>query len=249
MAKRWKCARCSTENDEGVLTCSNCRMIRGGVVVPGSFSQPAERPAPSWPNAEPATATATETDELPRASADADADAGEEPDEPPPTSVPLWRRLPLQWIVVGALVAAGGIGGLIFNASRSSSGEITRGGDLTATDLRPGDCFDLKDPNVEEIDDVTALPCTAEHEYEMFWIGPMPEGPFPTEDAMEAFMVENCDPAFTAYIGKAYADSELEVFWLVPVEAGWRDGDRSIACAVYHPRIHRLTGSLKGSAR
>jgi membrane protease subunit (stomatin/prohibitin family) len=32
MAKGWKCARCSTSNDDAVLSCSGCGMIRGSVV-------------------------------------------------------------------------------------------------------------------------------------------------------------------------------------------------------------------------
>ena len=56
-------------------------------------------------------------------------------------------------------------------------------------------------------------------------------------------------PAFEAYVGKSFQDSELEVFWLSPTEEAWNDGDRSMQCALYHPRIHRLTESLKGSAR
>ena len=42
---------------------------------------------------------------------------------------------------------------------------------MTAADLRVGDCFDLKDPAADEIDDVTAGPCTAAHEFEMFFVG------------------------------------------------------------------------------
>ena len=243
MAKRWKCARCSTENDEGVLTCSNCRMIRGGVVVPGSFSQPVEGPIPGWPSGD-APRPSSESSVLSQASPDADAS----PEAAAPDARPLWRRIPIQGLIFAVIVVVGAIGALA-NASRSPSGEITRSGDLTAADLRVGDCFDLKDPAADEIEEVTAGPCSVEHEYEMFFVGAMPEGAFPTDDAMNSFIETNCDPAFDAYVGTAYLDSELEMFLLTPTEDAWLAGDRSIQCSVYHPRIHRLTESLKGSAR
>ena len=244
MAKRWKCARCSTENDEGVLTCSNCRMIRGAVVVPGSYIPPADTPVPAWPAAAetPAPSDGDEPDET---SWDAGIDSAGGPSAP----IPFWRRIPLQWVILGAVVAVAGIGGLIINASRSASGEITKAGDLTAAELRVGDCFDLKDPAADQIEDVNAVPCADEHEYEMFFVGTMPEGAFPSEEAFSSFVETNCSPAFEAYIGKSFASSELDVSWLFPVEDAWRSGDRSIQCVVYDPQINRLTGSLKGSAR
>jgi hypothetical protein len=181
----------------------------------------------------------------PEASPEDDID----PAAAPPASKPLWRRLPLQWLVFAVIVAGGGIGGAIANADRSSSGEIVKGGDLTAVDLRVGDCFDLKDPAAVEIDDVTAGPCTDEHEYEMFFAGAMPEGSFPPDAAIDEFTGDKCTGAFDAYVGKSYEDSELEIFVLTPTEAAWLDGDRIVQCAVYHPRIHSLTASLKGSAQ
>jgi hypothetical protein len=262
MAKRWKCARCATENDEGVLTCSNCRAIRGGVIVPGTSNWPVsgpERdepppatPAIAWPIASTppnASEASVGSDLSPDGLGAPDLDADSDPAPVPTDSRPLWRRLPLQWLIVGAIVLAGGIGGLIFSASRNSTGEIVKAGDLTAGDLNVGDCWDLKDPSAKEIDDVKAAPCSGEHEYEVYFVGSMQPGDYPTDEAMEAFTTDHCTEAFATYVGKPYDESELEVFVLTPTKDAWRAGDRSIQCSVYHPRIHRLTKSLKGSAQ
>lgn len=266
MAKGWKCPHCSTQNPETTLTCAGCGRIQGSVVVPGSTPV-----TPVAPNRVPpsegwqasTSAWAPGPGSAPGHSLDntlgAPANAG--PDEPPaaspwadpggvPTaSVPLWRRLPIGGILVVVVVIAVAIGGLLFSAGRSPTGEIDRAGDLSANDLRVGDCFDLKEPDAEEVDDVTAHPCTEAHEYEVFHVGLLAEGAYPGEDALTEFVIDNCEPAFGTYIGKAYLDSQLDFSWLYPSDDGWNDGDRSVQCAAYDPRNSRLTSSLKGSAQ
>jgi hypothetical protein len=264
MAKGWKCPHCSTHNPETTLTCAGCGRIQGSVVVTGSTpvtpasSQPSEgwqAAASSW-SPGPGSAPGNSLDNTLGDGAPANAAAGGgEPtpswavnlDATPPASTPLWRKFPIGWLIVGVLVFGGAIGGLLFNASRSSTGEITRSGDLTANDLRVGDCFDLKDPEAEEVGDVTAHPCTEAHEYEVFYVGSMAAGAFPSEEAMTTFVVDNCGPAYDAYIGKAYADSRLDFSWLSPTDDSWGEGDRSVQCAVYDPENARLTLSLKDS--
>lgn len=268
MAKGWKCPHCSTENAESTLTCSGCGRIQGSVVVPGSPPvQPVAPPptdpsgyhgAPLWNPTGSATGTpaAPGSPAAPGTPAAPGSEAG--PTEPgwtvnldavPPASKPIWQRLPVGWLIVGALVVAGGIGGLIFNAGRSSTGEIDRSGDLTANDLRLGDCFDLKDPEAEEVLDVTAHPCTETHEYEVFFVGNMTAGAYPSDDTVTTFVVDNCGPAFASYVGLAYADSKLDFSWLSPTSGSWSDGDRSVQCAAYDPDNARLTTSVRGSAR
>jgi hypothetical protein len=265
MAERWTCSRCSTENDPWVVGCSKCGLVRSelsvagqqqaGPVDPGSFAAPETPTSPSaTPSAGPAAAARPAAAQAQSPTEAADATRGpwtpaEELQAVPPPAIPLWRRIPLGWIVVGVLVFGGAIGGLIFNAGRGSSGEITKAGDLTASDLRVGDCFDLKDPSAEEIGDVKAVPCTTEHEYEAFFVGSMPGGDYPTEETFSNWVETNCTPAFASFIGKPYDDSQLDIFWLQPTKETWINADRSIQCAVYHPQIKRLTESLKGTAR
>ena len=179
--------------------------------------------------------------------------------DPPPTSLaaeavmpvakpskPLWQRIPVGWIIFGVIVFGGAIGGLIFNASRGSSGEIDRGGNLLITDLRVGDCFDLKDPAADEVEEVSAVPCAQEHEYELMHVGVMPDGDYPTDAQFSDWLDANCTPAFEAYIGSPYETSIYEVSWFSPTSIGWLSGDHTVQCAVSHPTERRLTGSLRG---
>jgi hypothetical protein len=228
MAKGWKCARCSTLNGEAAINCSNCRLIRGGVVAAGLYT------------ASPVVPTVA-VGEAAEAPADVQQSGAAS------VKTPLWRRIPIGWLVTGVIVVGGGLAGLYFNASRGATGEIIKAGDLSAIDLRIGDCFDLKDPAADEVDDVTARLCTDEHEFEVIFVGSMPDVEYPADDEFEAFVADNCGPAFDAYVGKVYEESELDIYWFFPNGEGWADGDRSIQCAAFHPRIHRLTESIRGS--
>jgi Septum formation len=240
MAREWKCARCSSTNGEAAIACSSCGLIRGGVVPAGSHTASASVPA---------AAEGIPVEAPPSVDSGIAAEVPPTVDQvvAPPAATPLWRRIPTGWVVVAVIVVAASIAGWYFNASRSSSGEISKGGDLTASDLRVGDCFDLKDPAANQVDNVTARPCTDAHEYEIFFVDSLQEGDYPSEDAFATFVNDSCGPAFDTYIGKAYTDSELDIFWFYPTSDAWGGGDRSIQCAAYHPRIHRLTESLKGS--
>jgi len=181
--------------------------------------------------------------------APADAAPARIPDGGAPADRPLWRRIAPQVAVIAVIAVVGSIGAWYFNAGRSASGEIAKSGDLPASELRVGDCFDLKDPTAEDVDDVTAIMCADEHEFEVFFAGSLAAGDFPGEAAFPAFVEDECVPAFHSYVGTPYLESELDIFYFVPTPEVWVEGDRSVQCAVYHPLISRLNGTLKGSQR
>jgi hypothetical protein len=114
-------------------------------------------------------------------------------------------------LIAGALVLVSAVAGWYLTAGRSATGEIDKSGDLSVLDLRVGDCFDDRDPSADQTADVKAVPCTTEHEYEVFYIGAMGDGSYPTGEAFETYMNQNCNPAFDAYIGKAYDDADLDI--------------------------------------
>ena len=83
----------------------------------------------------------------------------------------------------------------------------------------------------------------------MYFVGEMAAGAYPTDEAFTAWLEGNCLPAFEAYVGVSYDSSELNIFPLTPTASGWSQGDHLVQCALSHPRIHRLTESLKGSGQ
>jgi hypothetical protein len=233
MAKQWKCARCSAKNPESTLTCGTCRMIRGAVVVPGGYSS-----LPILPTYhEPAASQGTEPSGL--AATEWAAHANERPR--------LLRPVPFTGLILALFVVAVGVT-IWFTADRSPTGEISGAGNLGVWDLRIGDCFDLK-TSAAEFTDVTARPCSETHQYELYWIGSMDEGAYPSDDAFEAFFDDHCISTFDRYVGEAWEESPLDIYWTVPNLIGWTAGNRSVQCAVYDPREPALTYSLKEGRR
>ncbi|HEY7331771.1 MAG TPA: septum formation family protein [Candidatus Limnocylindria bacterium] len=159
------------------------------------------------------------------------------------------QRLGRFWWVI--LVVAVSVGGLIFNAQRDDDGSISRSGNLAISDLRVGDCFDLKGELDEDeaVDEITARPCTEPHEFELMHIGTVASATYPADAAFVTWLDENCLPAFAEYIGRSYSESALDVFWFQPTREGWDAGDHSVQCAVFDPANDELTGALRGAAR
>jgi hypothetical protein len=147
------------------------------------------------------------------------------------------------WVAVVVVVAAVG---WWFSAGRSEGGEINRSGNLDVTELRTGDCFDLQDPDAEIIEQVDAKVCTEPHHFEMVYVADMPDGDYPSEDAMDQFAYEQCLPAFGSYVGVSYEESLYELTYVTPTEDGWGNGDHAIQCVAYHPDNEALTMSLRG---
>jgi hypothetical protein len=149
------------------------------------------------------------------------------------------------WIGV---VAAFGIGAALVQAGRDDSGVITKGGSLAISELKVGDCFNQQDPDAEEANEVDAKPCDDGHEFELIFVGAMPDGAYPIQTDFENYVGGACLPAFDEYVGMAYEQSRLEVYWYFPVEAGWDQGDHTIQCAIYDPDDSEIVGSLRGAA-
>jgi hypothetical protein len=148
-------------------------------------------------------------------------------------------------VVVAAVALLFGVD-LLAQADRDATGSVVGAGDLSAVDLRSGDCFD--DPGSDDVVDVRALPCDQEHDYEVFLTFDLREsGTYPSEDARGEEIGQRCLPAFDTFVGTAYEESELDIYTLEPTADSWDAGDREVVCAVARVDGAKLTGSARDS--
>lgn len=157
--------------------------------------------------------------------------------EPVELAEPSWKKAWRwgRWVVVG-IVAVNVIVGILNSGQHVDSLEI-------------GDCFMLGD--VEAIADVETVDCSDSHELELYAridiIGF--DEPFPGDDAVTAWLNEECASRFEAYVGFDYLTSAYWVFTIFPGEDVWDSGDRLGLCAVYLGDTDGNVTSSIGSAR
>ena len=125
---------------------------------------------------------------------------------------------------------------------------------LTEEQLKSGDCLQGSNmglgnsnpwPNL-----VTAVPCTQQHQAEVFFSGnvwPKSLVAYPGYKAISAQGHERCLTAFSAYDGVALSGSAFTFTDIIPGDAtDWAAGDRLVVCVAYQPGVP-VVFSIKGS--
>lgn len=158
-------------------------------------------------------------------------------------------------IVIGLVLAVFVIGAALAAllrvtvAERGPDGRIVEAGQLPSAELQPGDCFGVPPESTSEVAVVSALPCEAPHDLEVFHIYDSTiESAFPGADGFLDEAQTRCLPAFRSYVGVDASASAFRIFTVVPSDESWRTGDRRIVCAVYEPGV-LSTGSARGASR
>lgn len=132
----------------------------------------------------------------------------------------------------------------------SGPGVDAEGDERDAFALGLGDC--LLEPDTDEFDTYTDLPCDEPHDLEVFHVVDHPAGddePYPGIDEVAEYADDVCIAAFPAFVGLPWLDSMLDTYHIYPVAEGWNLlDDREIVCAVYDP-AGPVEGTLEGAAR
>lgn len=137
-----------------------------------------------------------------------------------------------------------------------SADRARRSGDPTEIPplkLRAGDCFNdpaARRAGTEQIEatTVTLLPCTRDHDLEVYASLRIPGDKFPGQAAIDKRAGE-CLKRFRGFVGKPYGRSRFEVIYYFPSKQSWKLlDDRTLTCAIGHPD-HRVTGTLRDKRR
>jgi len=163
------------------------------------------------------------------------------PEQPRKKRTRLIVTLAIAGVVVLGLVIFGVVTGLNQGAERNDSGQITSAGNLSAFDVKVGDCFDLPDPN-GEVTDLSGVPCTDPHDAEVYATFDIDGQDFPGTDKVIAEAERGCSRRFKDFVGLPYRRSELELQYLYPTSDSWdTQNDREVVCAVTEPDGKKTT--------
>lgn len=139
------------------------------------------------------------------------------------------------------------LGGGTADADRDEeTGQVTESANIGIFALKVGDCK-LESPS-GLLEDADVVPCTEEHDEEVYHEITMPDGEFSEED-VDAAGQECVGDAFTNFVGITWEESTLDVYPINPTKDTWEQlNDRVVQCVISDP-AGPLTVSLKGAAR
>jgi len=151
----------------------------------------------------------------------------------------------------GWILGAVGVAGFAVFVTLAATGVIDDD-EIDVSQLDPGDCVDLTAGDVEEIRNLPRRACDDAHDGEVYLVDDVDfEGDeYPGLAALREQIEERCfGDAFADYVGLPYAESELGLYYLYPIEDGWRLGDREFVCIAVETDGSPMFESVEGSRR
>ena len=131
--------------------------------------------------------------------------------------------------------------------SRDENGVVTESGELAAFDLQLGDCFN--DPGLDQVETVTVVPCSLSHDFEVYHLFQMDDGPYPGADAIRDEWIQGCLAEFESFVGISFDVSALDISAIFPTEESWNElDDREVLCSVTAVSGLPRSGSARDSA-
>ena len=108
--------------------------------------------------------------------------------------------------------------------------------------VQVGDCYSAL--GTDDVDSLSELPCAQPHENEVFYVYTMNPGPYPSDQQLDRVAEDTCSAHLGDYVGETAIDG-FDFDYILPTQAGWDFGRRSILCS-----LHRLDGTrITGTAR
>lgn len=153
------------------------------------------------------------------------------------------------WIT-GAVGIAGFVA-MVIGIAVSGGFEDT---EVAVNRLEVGDCVDVPDtarPS-EVVETLPRRDCDEPHDAEVFLVDEVAidSEEYPGLETVTAAIERACGPAFERFVGVAYDDSALDIYYLYPIEELWEEqGDRGFVCMIITVDGSQLRGSVEGTRR
>ncbi|MEU1592889.1 DUF4190 domain-containing protein [Streptomyces sp. NPDC005708] len=117
--------------------------------------------------------------------------------------------------------------------------------------VKKGECFDAPGGSLEgEAYDVDKVPCSGEHQAEVFANFMLPDGGYPGDSAVGRKADSRCYALQDTYAMDVWAiPDDVDVYYFTPTRESWAFGDREVTCMFGNTDEHAtLTGSLRRDA-
>jgi hypothetical protein len=116
------------------------------------------------------------------------------------------------------------------------------------SDLQPGDCFQRPSGSFTHLD---VVDCAGQHDLEVYAVVVHPGPPgeaFPGQDALGRYANPLCLQQFRGYAGVGFEQLNLNDVYITPQERSWRNGERTLVCAVGTADGSPSEGSIRATA-
>ncbi len=149
------------------------------------------------------------------------------------------------WIMLIILAIIGANTGKAIRSS--TTGLITHSGRINVFSLDVGDCFN-NPAGAQTVNTVTAIPCDQPHNAQIYAKFKLTgsDSSYPGAAAVAQMSRDGCN-ARIGSINKSMTNSAMTIRILLPEEAAWLSGRRTVSCMVVNPKAD-LTSSLLDSS-
>ncbi|MEY4313344.1 MAG: hypothetical protein RLZZ319_853 [Actinomycetota bacterium] len=114
--------------------------------------------------------------------------------------------------------------------------------------LAVGDCVD-RDALEDGIEStIPVISCASPHDLEVYASITLPDGDYPSVEALTNQGSVECGQRFGEFIGVDFGFSDLDFVYYYPTESSWANGDRGVDCLAFDP-TGKSTGTLSGAQR
>jgi hypothetical protein len=93
-----------------------------------------------------------------------------------------------------------------------------------------GDCLDVGSL-ATVVETLPTVPCDEPHEAEVYAVLDLESDAAYEDLAVDEVAFDECEALFADFIGVAYEESVIEIWYLYPDTTGWGAGDREVICA------------------
>jgi hypothetical protein len=139
-------------------------------------------------------------------------------------------------------------GGTLVTPSTSPGAGDSTGSSESVQDVKPGDCL-RTEPTGMVVHNVDKVPCSQPHVAEAYDSFTLAGSTYPGDSDVSKLSESGCTARFTAFAGKTFNESVLQVIFLHPTARSWTtNDDRTVICLAEdeHPPN---TGTLRNAQR